>query len=240
MLKELVNFEESVTLISNTGVQFMDFGLRLDPREIKVEGGFVVQQSNCSLARLEYDEDNNRYYHPADPGTSVKPKLLISLDESIALLRDIWLPVPMLKKNDAGTFAEGPTTWARARLVELSEGEDPEGYTHRLTLAFDTSIFDSSSNTKYLAPTRTNVQTGDYFGFAFRADEIGWFIELPWVVGWITEVFTDQADERLGLDPEDGQGRNRTAQSVRPLPEPACPDRQQGEDTGNQVAGERP
>ena len=98
MLMELVNFEESVTLISNTGVQFMDFGLRLDSREIKVEGGFVVQQSNCSLARLEYDEENNRYYHSTDPSKSVKPKLLIPFDESIALLRDIWLPVPILKR----------------------------------------------------------------------------------------------------------------------------------------------
>ena len=201
MLMELVNFEESVTLISNTGVQFLDFGLRFDPRQ-EEDGGFVVQQSNCSLARLEHDDQHHRYFHFAGPGTSVKPKLLISVDESITLLRDIWLPVPVLKKNDSGRFSEGPTTWARARLVELSEGEDPDGYTHRLTLAFDTSIFDSSSDTKYLAPTRTNVQTGDYFGFAFRADEIGWFIELPWVVGWITEVFTDQAEGRLGLDPE--------------------------------------
>lgn len=203
MLVDLVNFEESVTLISNTGVQFMDFGLRLDSRELKAEGGFVVQQSTSSLARLEYDEDNAKYYHSSDIGKSVKPKMLVSIDESIALLRDTWLPVPMLKETDGGNFAEGPSTWARARLVQLAEGEDPVGYTHRLTLAFDTCIFENSGDTKYLAPTRTNVQTGDDFSFASRTDDIDWFIELPWVAGWITEVFTDQAEERLRLDTEE-------------------------------------
>ena len=205
MLTELVNFEEEITLISNTGVQFLDFGLTVNPRR-EMPGEFVVQESNCSLARLEYDEDHDRHVHPAAPGTAVKSTLTVPVDESIKLLQGVWLPVPVLKQNKSGSFAEGPTTWARARLVELAEGEDPDNHTHRVTLAFDTNVFESSDDTKYLAPTRANVQTGDNFGFACRATEIGWFIELPWVVGWITEVFNDLVIERLRLDPVDVSG----------------------------------
>lgn len=205
MLTELVNFEESVTLISNTGVQFLDFGLTFNPRKV-MPGEFVVQESNRSLARLEYDERRDKYFHPSNPGAAVKSTLTVPIEQSIELLREVWLPVPVLKKNESGSFDEGPTTWARVRLVELAAGDDPDKHTHRLTLAFDTNVFDSSDDTKYLAPTRANVQTGDNFGFAYRANEIGWFIELPWVVGWITEVFNDLAVERLRLDLEDANG----------------------------------
>ena len=45
MLTELVNFEEEITLISNTGVQFLDFGLTVNPRR-EMPGEFVVQESN--------------------------------------------------------------------------------------------------------------------------------------------------------------------------------------------------
>lgn len=202
MLSKLVNFDETVTLIANSGVQFLDFGLKLDLRR-EMPGEFVTQESNCSLARLEYDERHDRYVHPAQPGVAVKSTLSVPVDESIKLLEDTWLPIPVLKKAESGAFAEGPTTWARARLVEVEEGEDPDQHSHRLVLTFDTNVFDAAEDTKYLAPTLADVQTGDCFGFAFRANEIGWFIEQPWVVGWIRELFTERAEERLRLAAED-------------------------------------
>jgi len=55
MLSKPVSFEDKVTLIMNTGVQFLDFRLKLDVRR-ELPGEFVVQESNQSLARLEYDE----------------------------------------------------------------------------------------------------------------------------------------------------------------------------------------
>ena len=202
MLSKLVKFEDKVTLIMNTGVQFLDFGLKLESRKI-LPGEFIPQESHQSLARLEYDERNDRHYHPTKPGASVKSKFSIPMDESIGLLSETWLPIPMLRLNPPRAFAEGPLTWARARLVEIDPGEDRDDNTHRLTLAIDTNVFDRTDDTKYLTPTDADVQSGVSFGFAHRANEIGWFTELPWIAGWLREVFEDNAGARLKLRPED-------------------------------------
>jgi len=202
MLSKLVNFEDKITLIMNTGVQFLDFGLTLELRKA-LPGEFIVQQSKRSLARLLYDERRDRHYHPAKPGTAVKSALSVPLDASARLLNEIWLPIPVLRLQPPRAFAEGPVTWARARLAALAPGEDHDDHSHRLTVALDTSVFEQTDSAKYLAPTYTDVQTGASFAFAHRADEIGWFTELPWLAGWLQEVFEDNAATRLQLPPED-------------------------------------
>lgn len=202
MLPRLVNFREKVTLIMGTGVQFLDFGMNIELRK-ELPGEFVMRDTNRSLVRLEYDERNDRYIHPANPGVSVKPTIdSVPVDESVKLLNRVWIPVPVLRTQPGGLFAEGPLTWARARLVSV-EGEDPDKNSHRVTLAFDTSVFDDNIGTQYLAPTRADVQAGATYAFAHRGNEMGWFTELPWIEGWIRELFTDGADARLKLPPED-------------------------------------
>ncbi len=203
MLTKPVSFEDKVTLIMNTGVQFLDFALKLELRR-ELPGEFVVQESNQSLARLEYDERSDCHYHPSRPGTALKSRLSVPVDESARLLDDVWMPVPLLRVNPPRQFAEGPQTWARVRLIALSPEEvDPDQETHRLTLALDTSVFAGSEETKYLAPSPADVQSGASFAFAHRASEIGWFPELPWVAGWIQEAFEDNAGSALRLPPED-------------------------------------
>ncbi len=202
MLGELVAFSEQATLIMRSGVQFMDFGLTLDLRK-EPAGEFVEQSSRRSLARLEYDERGDKYVHPGNPSVSVKPKHSIPVEESFKLLEGCWLPAPMLRSGPLRRFAEGPTTWARLRVVRLAPGEDLHGHTHRLTLAFDTNVFENAEDTNYLAPTRADVQSGASFLLAFRAHEMGWFSEVPWIGEWLEEVFRDQAVGRLGLPAED-------------------------------------
>ena len=79
MLSKPVSFEDKVTLIMNTGVQFLDFGLKLEMRK-ELPGEFVVQEGNQSLARLEYDERNDFHYHPARPGVAVKSRLSVPVE----------------------------------------------------------------------------------------------------------------------------------------------------------------
>lgn len=202
MLAELVKFSERATLIMRTGVQFMDFGLTLDLRR-EQPGAFSLQSSQRSLARLEYDTRTDRFIHPGNPGVGIKPKYTVSMDESVTLLQDRWLPVPYLRAGRQRQFAEGPTTWARGRLVALSPGEDVHGSTHRLTFAFDTNVFSDAEDLAYLAPTLADVQAGASFQLAYRAHEMGWFLEVPWIAEWVREVFVDQAPLRLGLPDED-------------------------------------
>jgi len=201
-LAELVRFSEKATLIMRSGIQFMDFGLNLELRK-EPPGEFVVQASNQSLARLEYDERGDRHVHPGNPKVAVKPKLSISVEDSFKLLEGCWLPLPYLRAGRQRQFAEGPTTWARGRIVSLAPGEDLHDHTHRLTVAFDTNVFEDSDDTRYLAPTKADVQTGASFQLAHRANEIGWFSDVPWIAEWLRETFADNAPDRLGLPVED-------------------------------------
>ncbi len=203
MLSRLVNFENKVTLIANSGVQFLDFGLSLALRKA-LPGEFVVQESNRSLARLVYDERSGQHYWPDRPGLAIKSQLSVPLDESATLLDGVWLPVPVLRLHPPRRFALGPETWARMRLVELSSADAAASLqTHRLTLAIDTEVFPDAPDLRYLAPTQADVTAGAAFAFAHRANEIGWYPELPWVSGWIEEVFNERAGPCLRLPPED-------------------------------------
>ncbi len=202
MLAELVKFSERATLIMRTGVQFMDFGLTLDLRR-EEPGAFVLQSSQRSLARLDYDARTDRFTHPGNSGVGVKPKYTMAMEESVKVLQECWLPLPYLRAGRQRQFAEGPTTWARGRLVALVPGEDVHGGTHRLTCAFDTNVFRDVEDLAYLAPTLADVQAGASFQLAHRAHEMGWFLEVPWIAEWVREMFADQAPKRLGLPIED-------------------------------------
>lgn len=203
MLARLVNFERKVTLIADSGVQFLDFGLDLQARD-RLPGEFVLQPGNQSLARLVYDERNDCHCLPQRPGVAITPQLSVPLDASLALLDGLWLPLPLLRMQPPRRFAVGPETWARLRLVALSDAQAASaGHRYRLTLAVDTKVFPAAADLRYLAPTEADVSAGVAFGCAHRADEIGWFAELPWVAGWLEEVFTERAGPCLRLAAED-------------------------------------
>ena len=203
MLAKPIDLEHKVTLIADSGIQFMDFGLNAALRK-EPAGEFIRQESNQSLARLLYDERADVHYWPDRPGVALKSELSVPVDESALLLDGLWLPVPLLRINPPRRFAPGPETWARARLVELSDEEKADsGQTHRLTLAVDTKVFADDEEIKYLAPTRADVASGVSYAFAHQADEIGWFPEQPWVAGWIDEVFAERAVAALRMPPED-------------------------------------
>lgn len=203
MLAKPIDFEQKVTLIADSGIQFMDFGLSVAPRKLPA-GEFIRQESNQSLGRLLHDERNDFLYWPDRPGTPLKSELSVPVDESVQLLDGLWLPLPLLRINPPRRFAPGPETWARVRLVTLSEEETADtGHSHRITVAVDTRVFADDEEIKYLAPTRADVASGVSYAFAHQADEIGWFPELPWVAGWIEEVFNERASSVLRLPPED-------------------------------------
>ncbi|MCG8312000.1 MAG: virulence factor SrfB [Pseudomonadales bacterium] len=203
MLPTIKKFEDKViTLIQGSSIQFVDFAVKLDLKRESI-GEFAPQISNLSVARLEYDERKDIFFHPSQPGESIKPSVSAPIDQSLKLLADVWLPVPFFRLTPPRRFAEGPTNWARARIRELEEGEDNEGNTHWITIAFDTQVFDVLKNTSYLAPSKDDVSAGHVFSLAHRANEMGWFLELPWINSWLQEVFTEQAEARLGMQEDD-------------------------------------
>lgn len=70
MLVNLCDYKQSVTLIANSGVQFLDFGLT--PQESAHHGRFVRKTANGPLLRLDFDLATGRYTLPA--ALAVSPK----------------------------------------------------------------------------------------------------------------------------------------------------------------------
>ena len=198
MLAKLIQFKREMALIMRTGVQFMDFGLALDPRR-EDPGQFIRRtDGSAGLVRLDYDPDNDRYLHPNTHAvTRPETALETPLEESLDLFGDVWLPVPFLRLQ-ANAFVQGPRNWARARVVSLAPGEDTErGDTHRIVLAFDTAVIDGeTAGTAYLAPTLSDVTGGAKFALSWKGEDLGWFLDQPWVADWLKDLFTEAMTRR--------------------------------------------
>jgi len=202
MFAQKIDYEDRITLVMGSGVQFVDFVLRLDLRR-QMPGEFVRPGPDAPLARLQYDERSNTFYHPAEPGKAVGSDYGVALELSLALLEGLWLPLPFFRASPPRRFDAGPVNWARARLVALPQ-EDIDGNTHRITLAFDTRVLASREDSVYLAPSEADIRAGSLFALAHQANEMGWFLDLAWVNGWLREVFTEQAKlPPLRMQPDD-------------------------------------
>ena len=198
MLPKPIGFEEDIALVMRSGIQFLDFALTLDLRKMAM-GGFVqTGQENCMVERLDYNAEEDIYTRPRRPDEPVsgrqkglKPSLELPVSESVALLEDLWLPLPVFRVNGGSRFVQGPTNWARARLVTLLPGEDEEGHTHRLLLSFDTNIEeDAMPGAHYLAPTLGDINGGAKYALAHRAMDMGAFCARgEWVWNCLEDVY---------------------------------------------------
>lgn len=160
MLVNLCDYKQSVTLIANSGVQFLDFGLT--PQESAHYGRFVRKTANGPLLRLDFDLTSGRYTLPGRAGGQpevVKPESTQTLHYSLDVLDGIWLPLPFLRFNPPRTFIDGPDNWARIQVRKLSE-PDSAGNTHRITLAFDSQL--AKNMPAALAPCENDLLNGTF------------------------------------------------------------------------------
>ncbi|MDF7666628.1 virulence factor SrfB [Orbaceae bacterium ESL0727] len=209
MLPELRNYGQEVTLIMNSGIQFLDFALKIDWQDkrwrSKQNGSFIDPTESGALVKLIEDTDSGQFFMPDNHTQSVKPTQEISVAQSLKLYDGIWLPVPVLRSMPPDHFDKGPHNWCRVRIVAIPEGEDIEGNTHRITFAFDTKIFANQQDVTYLAPTENDIKTGAIFNLAHRSDHISWYLELKWVTNWLLDLFQELAPQpdRLKMHKDD-------------------------------------
>ncbi|MRS15815.1 virulence factor SrfB [Enterobacteriaceae bacterium RIT691] len=207
MLVTLCEYQQSVTLMANSGVQFLDFGLT--PQDALSVGRFVRKTANGPLLRLNYDIVNSRYTLPAQEGQQpevVKPESTLTLEQSLAVLDGVWLPLPFLRFNPPRTFVEGPDNWARVQIRRLQH-PDSSGNTHRVTLALDSQIRDDAPSA--LAPTGNDLLNGTRFALAWRDDEVADFLDQTWIDGWLREVFSQYASS------DESRSERDVAQAMR-------------------------
>ena len=209
MLPEIRNYGQEVTLIMNSGIQFLDFALKIDWKDnqwrSKVNGCFIDPSESGALVRLIEDIDNGKFFAPDNLSFAVTPTQEISVEQSLKLYDGIWLPVPILRSIPPERFDKGPHNWSRVRIISIPEGEDPDGNTHRITFAFDTKIFTNMQDVAYLAPTENDVKTGAVFSLAHRSDQVSWYLEQKWITSWLIDLFQELAPqaERLKVHKDD-------------------------------------
>ncbi|CNG04064.1 virulence factor SrfB [Yersinia frederiksenii] len=196
MLATITDYKQKITLIQNSGIQFLDFALQPE-LEIELPNKFVRKSANGPLLRLNYNEHNGKYslMVPGAAPEIVKPEFSFPLEQSLKLLNKIWLPLPFLRFNPPRTFINGPDNWARMQILVL-DTPDQDGNTLRVTLAFDTKVYPEGHANEYLAPNENDIKTGLSFALAYHNEELAEFLDLTWVDGWLREVFIQQASEQ--------------------------------------------
>lgn len=203
MLPELRDYGQEISLVMNSGIQFVDFALKIDWKardwKNKITGSFIDPSESGPLSRLIEDEESGRFYTSDNPHIAVSPVQEISVEQSLKLYDGIWLPVPVLRSVPPARFDKGPHNWSRVRIVSIPEGDDINGNTHRITFAFDTKIFANLKDVAYLAPTDEDVKTGVVFALAHRSHDVSWYLELKWITSWLSDLFQELAPEPARL-----------------------------------------
>lgn len=189
MVPEVKEYGNEITLIMNTGIQFVDFNLNVDEESpvLKRSIDFV---RGALIPQLKLDENGTSDF-------SVKSK--VALD----FFNGHWIPVPFLRTVPPNRFDKGPSNWSRVQIVKLQLGEDVCGNTHRVTFAFDTKAFETmveGGSISYLGPLKTDIETGAIFKLATQNAELDWFLEKDWVQEWLSELFSE-----IRSEPRDGK-----------------------------------
>ncbi|MGE4799825.1 virulence factor SrfB [Yersinia hibernica] len=196
MLATITDYKQSITLIQNSGIQFLDFALT-PQLDAELANKFVRKSANGPLLRLNYQQHNGKYslLVPGAAPEIVKPEFSFPLAQSLKLLNKIWLPLPFLRFNPPRSFVNGPDNWARVQILVL-DNPDQDGNTLRVTLAFDTQVYAEGHANEYLAPNENDIKSGLSFALAYHNEELAEFLDLTWVDGWLREVFIQQAGEQ--------------------------------------------
>lgn len=193
MLPEIVSFDRQVTLVGDSGIQFMDFGLTLKNQS----AGEFVKLANGVLTRLIYNEPRDyHFYQPApDEIEKAKSQYDIPVAQSLKLLDSVWLPLTLFRFSLPNIYQEGPLNWARFRIVKLPEA-DMDGHSHRMTLAIDTRIMAKQQSAADLSPNHEDVNAGATFSVATATYALSWYLTQEWVKEWLVDVFNDASKGR--------------------------------------------
>lgn len=202
MYPELHHFGREISLIKNSGVQFLDFGLKIDWSDknwrAKRLGCFATTEGSGTLRRLLEHKDGNGFVDISDQNRIIKVDHEVSVEDSLKLFNRTWLPIPFLRTVPPNRYDHGPLNWARLYPVKLEQA-DEDGNTYRFIIAFDTKIFPNRSDVAYLAPTDEDVRSGVVYALAHGAEQSSWFLEHKWINDWILELFTELAPVEVRL-----------------------------------------
>jgi len=212
MLKALHRWQKGsvVTLVPNTGVQFLDFGVT------PAFAATVQQHFHCEIRHAEQDaegrpaevlhaahRDADKNYSYTDPATgrtvalSEDEAVSIRGEQALDMLAGRWLPAPILRVREDGAFADGPWNWGRLFITRLAE-PDVDGNRWRVTLALDTLLAERPGDRRYIMPEPRDAAEMTPFGLATAFEDVNVFLRTEWVRGWLRDAFLAAESARRG------------------------------------------
>src|SRR4029077_13194322 len=110
-----------------------------------------------------------------------------------------WVPLPYFLVKAAGLHGEelydrGPSKWARRGIVEHPQPA-PER-SHRLTLAFDTTLLPRGNDGPYLGLSHENSERQQEFAFVASIEGNSWFLDEAWVGEWLRQMLLEHRTEQ--------------------------------------------
>lgn len=196
----MLKLPDIVTLVPQSGVQFLDFRFNIetldkDNRQFWEQplapGAYDARGVLVNLKQLQRDDDGGW----ADPATRLQPPdeetYPISRQRAFEAFFNQWIPLPYLRVDEPNAEAgevrqQGPTNWARLRIVPLAD-PDQDGNTHAAVLAFDTTLRESRMS-PFPSLTPEDSRRGSSFGMRAARDSIAWFLNQDWLAAWLREV----------------------------------------------------
>ncbi|SPT71333.1 Uncharacterized protein conserved in bacteria, putative virulence factor [Anaerobiospirillum thomasii] len=218
---------ESVSLIANSNIQFLDYEVILGvesktPSETVLnaayENTYFEVAQDLSGKRIfarylpylinSYDEEAHFKLNDIVLNhKEVERKNFITLDDALYLYNGVWFPVPCFD-DSARVSRFGPIDWCRCRVVEIAfDDGDVRAYgqealkdakKYHITFAFDTKIAPHKTE-RYIIPTAEDVDRT--YSIITKGELLDAFMldELSgsWVKSWARDVFSTLFDDRL-------------------------------------------
>ncbi len=198
MLRPLPQFRSVVSLVPQSGIQFLDFGMTLDARA-RVNRAFLEEDlpGEGPVLHTLVNRDGEMV-HPVSEAPVEEPSYSVNAARALEPFLDAWVPLPFMRilGRDAGgreVFDQGPSNWARVFVTAEDAPAAEGGASCRVVLAFDTELDARERDTDrpYLMPTLTDARGEDSFGLSAESDDVAWFIGQGWVDQWVEEMFHD-------------------------------------------------
>lgn len=222
ILRPVPDWGNDITLVPFSGVQMLDFGFDLDSvpfrsrrfiERITQEEG---SDATCDLIPLFDEEDRNDEIRAA--GNIDDVEYGFRAVQGLEPFLEKWVPVPVLRvrpglaSDRSERYDDGPFGWARLRVVELARSDPDTGHTHRIQIAFDTTLVTGEPGGRYLQPVFKDSEDEREFRLVSSPDHVAPFLTFEqddetlsakvdtqaWVADWIEEIFIEFKKARVG------------------------------------------
>ncbi|NKC14654.1 MAG: hypothetical protein GKR94_21455 [Gammaproteobacteria bacterium] len=190
----------TVSVVLDSGIQFLDLGFSTRHANMPRDWDCYDTTAGAMWGDIGEYCIVNRDGEPVSPDLAGRASTYsLTRKQVLDFAAGRWLPLPVFRRRDTNSFADGPHNWARIRLVALPR-EDESGYDYRCVLALDTSVMEVRAGQRYLAPSDDDA--GRAFDSVPDVGVIGLFTAQSWVRQWLIEsyeqLYTAAYERRTG------------------------------------------